>query len=450
MKQIFLLMLLASSLFTQAQNKAKKDAPKSLVTHPEWAAGAVIYEVNVRQFSAEGTFRAVEKELPRLKKMGVDILWLMPIHPIGKVERKGSLGSYYAVQDYDAINPEFGNMDDFQSLVKNVHAQGMKIIIDWVANHTAPDNKWVKEHPEYYLKDKNGKFLHPVEDWTDVIDLDYSNPMMCAAMQGSMIMWVKRAGIDGFRRDVAEMVPMEFWLNTREILNNVMPDVFMLAEGDKPELHQAFDMTYDWKTYHAFKALCKNEAGKDMAHVAEVLDALRYDIPQEGLRMQFTSNHDENSWNATEYEAFGNNAKTMAALMFTLPGMPLIYNGQEAAFNHRLKFFDKDPIQWGNYSLMSFYASLIKLKKSHPALQQLNRKGSFNWIIRGNDKKVMAFSRTHGKDQVWVAANFSEETQVIDLPLPAGSVFADYLSGKPFPGGKTDLEPNSFRIFIAR
>jgi glycosidase len=447
-KNLLLAILAFNGLGLQAQTAMKKMPESTLVTQPQWAKNAVIYEVNVRQFSPEGTFKEVTKALPRLKKLGVDILWLMPIHPIGEEGRKGSLGSYYAVKDYDAVNPEFGSMDDFLVLVKNVHANGMKIIIDWVANHTSPDNKWVKEHPEYYLKDKQGKFTPPVPDWTDVIDLDYNNAQMRAAMQSSMILWLKRADIDGFRCDVAEMVPMDFWTNTRKILNNVKPEVFMLAEGEKPELHDAFNMTYSWKVYHALKGLCRKEEGKDMNHLCRVIDAERTDYPQDGLRMFFTSNHDENSWNATEFEAFGKNAKASAVLAFTLPGMPLIYNGQEAPYDHRLKFFDRDPIEWNKYMYADFYESLVKLHKQNPAINQWNNKGSLEWLIKGSDKNVMAFMRTEGKNKVVVVLNLSDENQEAEIKLPSFAGFKEWFTGNLLQNGNLSLPPNSWRVYV--
>ena len=243
-----LLFILSNSSILFAQKS-------TTVKHPEWSKNASIYEVNVRQYTPEGTFKAFQKHLPEIKKMGIDILWLMPINPIGKLNRKGSLGSYYSISDYNAVNPEFGNINDLKNLVNAAHNLGMKVIIDWVANHTSWDNIWTKTHPGFYIKDKNGNFKSPVADWTDAIGLNYNNPKLWIAMENSMEFWIKECDIDGFRCDVAGRVQMPFWNFVRMELEKIKP-VFMLAEAEGPQFHKhAFDMTYSWEPHDIMKKI---------------------------------------------------------------------------------------------------------------------------------------------------------------------------------------------------
>jgi glycosidase len=297
--------------------------------HPEWAKNAVIYEVNLRQYTPEGTFKAFEQHLPRLKAMGVDILWLMPVNPIGIKNRKGSLGSYYSIKDYLGINPEFGTLDDFKSLIKKIHALGMHVIIDWVANHTSWDNNLITEHPDWYTHDPGGKIIPPVADWTDVADLNYDKKELREYMTNALIYWVKETGIDGFRCDVAGMLPVHFW---NEAIPKVkaIKHVFMLAEDETPEMHDtAFDMTYSWEVYHMMNDIAKGKKTADKMDSVLKKDAAKF--PPNAYRMQFTTNHDENSWNGTEYARLGDGAKAFAVMSYTIPGMPLIYSGQESA-----------------------------------------------------------------------------------------------------------------------
>ena len=393
-------------------------------TAPAWSNNTNIYEVNLRQYTKGGKFSDFAKELPRLKKMGVELLWLMPIHPVGVEGRKGSLGSYYAVKNYKEVSPEFGTMDDFKTLVKTAHEMGMKIIIDWVANHTSPDNIWVKEHPEFYTKDDKGKFVPPVPDWSDVIDLDYNNKAMRIAMIDAMNFWLKETDIDGFRCDVAEMVPTDFWIDCRTELDKTKK-IFFLAEGGIPELHKAFDMTYSWNVYHAFKGFFKKE--KTVDDVKKIIDSERIDFKPEDLRMYFTSNHDENSWNATEFEAFGKASSAMSVVTYTLGGMPLIYSGQESAFDHRLQFFDKDPIGWGNYSLQDFYTKLAAIKKNNPALDAGKEGGNFEWI-NTNNSNLIAYKRKKGNNEVITVINMSNTKQKINTADLTIKEYKDFLA----------------------
>jgi 1,4-alpha-glucan branching enzyme len=386
--------------------------PRSEVKHGDWTRNAVIYEVNIRQYSKEGTFKAFEKDLPRLKNLGVDIVWVMPINPIGKKDRKGKLGSYYSVRDYKAINSEFGNMDDFKHLVNTAHTLGLRLIIDWVPNHTSWDNDLVKTHPEYYLKDSTGKFVSPF-DWTDVIRLDYHNPATCRYMIETMQWWLKETDIDGFRCDVAHMIPTEFWNQLRPELEKVKP-VFILAEADIPAQHlKGVDMSYDWKFHHIMNDIAKGKksANAVMKHFNWV-DSV---YPGNSYLMEFTSNHDENSWNGTEYERLGQGAQTFAVLAATVHGMMLMYNGQESGFNRRLKFFEKDTIDWDNYRLTSFYQTLISLKKRNKALWNGEEAGQVNRISSSRDSAVFAFTRQKDDQKVLVVLNLSAKPRGIKL-----------------------------------
>jgi glycosidase len=346
-------MALAAILPAHAADKT--DAP---IQHLAWSQSANIYEVNIRQYTQEGTFKAFAKHLPRLKAMGVDILWLMPVQPIGEKNRKGTLGSYYAVRDYTAINPEFGNLDDFKALVKQAHGMGMKVIIDWVANHSAFDNPWTIEHKDWYLKDAKGE-IFPVtytdgaepEYWTDVTGFDWTQKGLWKGMTDAMLFWVRETDIDGFRCDVAGKVPTPFWNQARDALDAVKP-MFMLAEADKPDLQEhAFDMSYGWDTKDIFKDIAKGKA--DARTLKTFLEHPPKAFPPGAYRMRFTSNHDENSWAGSDTELYGPAFKAMAVLAATLPGMPLIYGGQESGLDKRIEFFEKDPIEWKDYKYAS-------------------------------------------------------------------------------------------------
>jgi glycosidase len=418
------ILIIAGIAFSYSCTRKKPFIPpaRSEVRHADWAKNAVIYEVNIRQFSKEGTFKAFEKDLSRLKEMGIDILWIMPVHPIGIKERKGKLGSYYSVRDYKAINPEFGNMDDFKHLVKATHELGMKLIIDWVPNHTSLDNVLVKNHPEYFLKDSTGKFVSPF-DWTDVIRLDYKNPGMRRYMIETMQWWLTETDMDGFRCDVAHMIPTSFWDELRPELDKVKP-VFMLAEADIPEQqNKGFDMSYDWKFHHIMNEIAKGKkkATEIMKHFIWV-DSV---YPGNSYLMQFTSNHDENSWNGTEYERLGDGVQTFAVLAATIPDMLLIYNGQESAFNRRLKFFEKDSITWGKYPLTSFYKTIIGLKKSNKAIWNGEEGGKLQPVKTNRDSSVFAFVREKENQKVLVILNLSAKE--MDIKLNSSVLAGDYV-----------------------
>lgn len=390
------------------------------MAHVAWSRNANIYEVNIRQYTPEGSFRAFEKHLPRLKELGVDILWLMPIQPIGQQNRKGSLGSYYAVRDYTAVNPEFGTLADFKHLVRAAHGQGMHVIIDWVANHTAFDNPWTRTHTDWYLKNAKGE-IYPVtytdgaepEYWTDVTGLDWSQKGLWKGMTDAMLYWVRETDIDGFRCDVAGKVPTPFWNEARAALDRVKP-VFMLAESDKPELHEhAFDMTYGWDTKDIFKDIAKGKA--DARTLSDFLLHPPKAFPPGAYRMRFTTNHDENSWQGSDVELYGPAFAAMATLAATLPGMPLIYGGQESGLDKRIAFFEKDPIAWKTYSFTSLYSTLLTLKHNNPALWNGQYGAPAEPLTTANDK-VFAFRRALPDNAVTVAVNLSNAEQRYALP----------------------------------
>ncbi len=375
---------------------------------PEWMKNAVMYEVNIRQYTHEGTFAAFEPHLQRLKDLGVDVIWFMPIHPISKENRKGVLGSYYSVADYKGVNPEFGTMDEFKALVKKCHDMGFHVIMDWVANHTGWDNPWIKEHPEWYTRTAAGKIIHPPgTDWTDVADLNFKNEDMSEAMIEAMAFWVKEADVDGFREDHASGVPVKFWKDVRIELDNIKP-VFMLAEdnSDMEMLRKAFDANYSWEFYHMMDDVAQEKRTLGMAF-SSFFSKMSRNYPDGTIPLQFITNHDENSWNGSEFERFKEGAvPAMAALYFTVPGIPLVYSGQEAALTKRLKFFEKDEIDWTDMSLTNVYQDLIRFKHENAALWNGKNGGDID-TIDTSDEKVLAYTRKKDGNQVIILLNLS-------------------------------------------
>ena len=392
--------------------------------HLPWTRQASIYEVNVRQYTPEGTFAAFEAHLPRLARMGVGILWFMPIQPIGARERKGSLGSYYSIRDYCAVNPEFGTLADFRRVVARAQALGMKVILDWVANHTAWDHPWTTQHPGWYRHDEHGR-IHAYtyraspeaepEYWTDVVGLDYRARPLWRAMTEAMAFWVREAGIDGFRCDVAALVPLPFWRHARQHLERIRP-MFMLAEAHEPALHRVFDMTYDWDLYEQLRAVAQGRADAGALHAWWARRVQHYGA--DDYRMVYTANHDSNSWHGSCAELYGSReaACAMAVLAALLPGMPLVYSGQEAFHDRRLAFFEKQAIDWRGHPLQGLYRRLLQLKRSHPALVNGHAPGlRFAFHDVGN-ARVAAFSRAVGARQVDVAVNLSGLAQAWRAP----------------------------------
>jgi glycosidase len=455
MKRLFAFLIVSWSMLVtcQAQAVAVETSPHALdgVRHPEWSCNVGIYEVNVRQYSPGGTFREFEKHLARLREMGVGILWFMPIHPIGEENRKGSLGSYYSVRDYYAVNPEFGNLDEFKTLVQRIHDMGMYVIIDWVANHSAWDNPLAEEHPDWYLRDDFGNFEPPVPDWWDVIGFDYRNRDLRRYMIDAMKFWVDDVGIDGFRCDVAGMVPLEFWEAARTELEAVKP-VFMLAEWESPAAHRlAFDMTYAWDLMGTMNRIGQNRATAEALGDYLQREARSYD--RDDFRMLFTSNHDENSWNGTVFDRLGDGVRAFAVLSATLPGMPLVYSGQEAAINKRLEFFGKDLIPWGDYPFQSLYSTLLRLKRRNRALWNGEAGGPLERVYTTDDKSVFAFIRRKHGDGIFAVFNLSGFTQAVRLlgdsyVGPYRDVFTD-VNVTLSAGMDMEIEPWGYRLYEA-
>ena len=393
---------------------------------PEWTKDAIMYEVNVRQYTPEGTFESFSKHLPRIKDLGVDIIWFMPIHPIGEKNRKGSLGSYYSVKDYKSINPEFGTLEEFNALVKKIHDMDMKVIIDWVANHTAFDNVWVEEgNYDWYTLDSLGQLQPPIgTDWWDVADLNFDNIDMQNAMIESMKFWLEMSDIDGFRCDVADWVPISFWEKCRVELETVK-NVFMLAEAENPELHnKAFDMTYGWHLHFVMNEIAKQK--KSSLDIIEYLDTKSKEFNNSDYRLHFTSNHDENSWKGYSRERLGDAVKTFAALSSTIEGMPLLYGGQEAGLDKRLKFFEKDTIIWDNLELSNFYKQLFNLKKDNQALWNGNYGGNIEIISLREDSLGFSFIRRKHENKVISIFNLSNKK--IELELNSANLKGIYNS----------------------
>lgn len=414
MKKVFLLLLVPAFIIS-----CKSKAPKTETTtqtavaaHPEWIMQGNIYEVNVRQYTPEGTFNAFAQHLDRLKNMGVQTVWFMPINPISKVDRKGTLGSYYAVADYTAINPEYGTMDDWKKLVNTIHEKGMKVLIDWVPNHTGADHPWLNTHPDFFVKDSTGKAA-TMFDWTDTRVLDFKNNEMQDSMIAAMKYWVTQTGIDGYRVDVAWNVPGEFWKKCIPQLKAVKNDMFFLAEGDKPYLMTSgFDAYYPWEMFHM---MVKVAAGERSAFALDSVKA-KYDTvyPKEAIPMYFTSNHDENSWNKSDYGTFPGIAHAPFAVFSQTMGgtVPLVYSGQEEPLLRPLKFFEKDPIVFGKFERAKFYKSLQDLRKKNPALAA---DASFRKVTLGNDTAVYAYVREKGNHKILVILNLTKKEQDIKI-----------------------------------
>lgn len=466
MKRLLSLVLGASAIFAGCSHKAT--APDSAsaqgADHAPWSTNAVIYEVNTRQYTDSGTFSEFARHIPRLADLGVDILWFMPIHPISELNRKGGLGSYYAVADYKGVNPEFGNLDDFRAVVDSAHAAGMKVIIDWVPNHTGCDNPWVTEHPEYYKLNDDGQMYGPF-DWTDVYQLDYSKPELRLAMIDAMQYWIREAGIDGFRCDVAGMVPVDFWNAARDSIQCAAGErpVFMLAEATEPELTEhAFDMAYNWPMKDLFSEIAATSGQYTFAKEGEqprtfpvktaaVIDSLinlqSTQYPADAFLMNMTSNHDLNSWEGTEFERLGIYAPAFAALTYVLPGMPLIYTGQETAMDRALEFFVKDtPPQWEpRHPVFDFYKKLNALRHSRPELASGVAGGS---VETWSDGGMFAIRRQKGDSATCAVVNLGTDTVAVELPdfMPAGTV--DVFTGEPA-SIMTSFAPGQFQVLTS-
>lgn len=393
---------------------------------PEWARNQVVYEVNLRQYTPGGTISEFRQHLPRLKELGAGILWFMPLQPIGIKNRKGSLGSYYSIRNYCALDASYGTMDEFIELVNEIHAMGMYVILDWVANHTAWDHHWVNEFPEFYRRNEAGEVHPPFPEWEDVVGLDYTNAGLRQAMIDAMKFWIEKTGIDGFRCDMAMLVPTDFWNQARKELEAVK-HVFMLAEAEQRDLtEEAFDVLYNWNLMHVWNDIA---AGKYTA------DEIRWRIPSEitdfpagSDNLMFISNHDENSWNGSEIERLHFALEAFAVLIFTLPGMPLIYSGMEAGNYRRLSFFDKDCIEWKEDKMALLYKKLAHLRMQHPALKSLQPTSDFRLLTTTRDGQIFSFRRHSEGKGIVVLLNLSSVNEAFSL------------TGDGYQGTYTDLK----------
>ncbi len=415
---------------------------------PAWSVDSNIYEVNLRQYTTEGNFRAFEKHLPRLRDMGVEILWFMPITPISLKGRLGSLGSYYACSDYLSANPEFGSVEDFKLLVGSAHRLGFKVLIDWVANHTGLDHRWTTEHPEFYRRNMAGQFFD-AHGWEDVIDLNYDLPALRDKMIQCMKFWVDNCGIDGFRCDMAMLVPLDFWKKARTVLDNQKP-LFWLAECEDVAYHEVFDASYTWKLLHQMESYWKQTGGMD--DLNNVLQFYNDRFPPTAMRAFFTSNHDENSHSGSEYERLGDAAIPFAVFCCTWNGIPLIYSGQELPNTKRLKFFDKDVIEWKTPCvLQEFYKTLLDLRKKNPALRSGDPAASTIILSNNAKQQVMSFLRRYQGNEVLVVLNLSalEVSLVIFSAMVSGTfrnIFND--ENQDFNSGKSILlKPWDYRVY---
>ncbi|OIQ17619.1 MAG: alpha-amlyase [Flavobacterium sp. MedPE-SWcel] len=431
---------------------------------------SVIYEANIRQYSPEGTFAAFTKDIPQLKKLGVKVLWVMPIYPVSMKNRKATgelsvedikdpkerekyLGSYYAISDYTAINPDMGTLEDFQELVKTAHDNDIYVILDWVANHTGWDHEWITEHPEYYYKNADGEVTDPLNPetgeshgWTDVAHLDYTSKELYEPMTKEMLYWVKEQNIDGFRCDVADNVPTAFWEYAIPKLRDVKP-IFMLAESEKDYLlkDNLFDMGYGWEAHHIMNDIAKgNKSVRDWDNYITKKDSV---FEADDILMYFTSNHDENSWNGTEYERMGDAAETFAALTYMIEGMPLIYSGQEYDFDRRLKFFEKDSITKEKKKMYAVYEKFALLKNNNTALNGGKDAASYTRIATSDDTNIYAISREKDESKVWYIANLSDSGRTITLPIEGE--FTNYMTGEKITLAKNQMhELKAWQYYI--
>lgn len=478
MKKLLLLLLTSSILTVSCKNEQKDTkeetnemAKDSLApVSDEVMESAVIYEVNIRQYSPEGTFNAFTKDIPQLKDLGVKVVWLMPMYPIAMknrkatgeksieditdtIERKKYLGSYYSISDYSAVNPNFGTMEDFDKLVETAHDNGMYVILDWVANHTGWDHAWITEHPEYYTKDKNGEITDPINDatgepwgWTDVADLNFDNEGLREAMKQEMLFWVKEHNIDGYRADAAHSVPTDFWEDVSADLREVKP-VFMLAEAESPKdlFHNAFEMGYNWEGHHLMNEIAQGKkTAKDWDDYMKKIDTTFED---DDYLMNFITNHDENSWAGTVKERMGDASEAMLAMSYTIPGMPLIYSGQEYDMDKRLRFFEKDTIPHQKGKVYPILEKLGKLKNENAALHGAKQAASYETLETSNQEKILAYERKGGGSELIYLANMSD--QPVKFTVSIAGDYQDYMANSEFQieeGQEMEFQPWEYKI----
>ncbi len=451
-------ILLAVTVLGAGCSSARPEAVPTESEAPDWTATAVLYEVNLRQYTKSGTINEFSEHLDTLKDMGVNTLWFMPIHPISVTNRSGRLGSYYSVSDYRDVNPEFGTKEDFKALVDKAHEMGFHVMLDWVANHTGWDNAWITEHPDWYTQ-KDGKIISPEGmGWPDVADLNYDNADMRKEMIECMKFWVEEFDVDGFRCDYAAGVPEDFWREARIELDKVK-DIYMLEEDlggqAAANLEFGFDSNYATKVYETLLAVAKD--GK----TADKIKLYMPSTDNNTFPMYYLDNHDVNSWDRTIDEAFPEDVlPSMYSLIFTLPGIPMLYSGDEIAYNKNIAFMEKDTINWDRTG--KDYRSLIKelslLKAEHPALGSTNTGEGFEVLDLGN-KNIFAYKRASGDDEIICVFNLSKRAQeYVDLgsiitgdeEVVFSGVSTEYTTGGQLPGDKHTFAPWEFYIIATR
>ncbi|MFY8188510.1 MAG: alpha-amylase family glycosyl hydrolase [Flavobacterium sp.] len=434
-------------------NNPYEPSPYVKLKHPDWIKNGAIYQINTRQFTQEGTLQAAEKELTRIKELGVNIIMLMPIHPIGVENRKGSLGSPYSIKDYYGVNPELGTMQDLKNFIKKAHELDMYVILDWVANHTSWDNELVAKHPDWYIKNEEGKFMPTAWfDWSDVIDLNFDSPEVRKYMTDALRYWVKEANVDGYRCDAAGLVPLDFWNNARKELEAIKP-VLMLAEWEGRDFHaEAFDMTYAWAWNDAVHKICMGKANVNALYAYYSWNEGFY--PNNAVRMTFVSNHDKNSWEGTMWEQFGDGVEAAIVLSVVGEGLPLIYNGQEAGETKRLAFFEKDTIVWQDHYIGKLYKDLFGLMKKNTALWHADWGPRMVKVPNSVESEVLSFVRKNEKDKVFAVFNFSANNNVVSFKetLFQGE-YVDFFTNENtnFTDATTlELKPWDYKVFIKK
>lgn len=457
MRRLALAAVLALPAARARAQAAAPIAPAS-VAHPAWSRSAVIYEVNVRQYTPEGTFAAFARHLPRLQRQGIDILWFMPVQEIGVKNRKGKLGSYYSVRDFRGFNPEFGAQADFARVVRDAHARGMKVILDWVPNHTAYDHPWVTAHPDWYERNPDGTIHNARDnegketDWTDVAELNYANPDMRRAMLADMRWWLDTMRIDGFRCDVAGGVPDDFWADARRQLGAGRPGLFMLAEAEGPKYHGAFDMTYGWELHHLLNDVSQGK--KPAAELGAYFARSDSAYPADAYRMYFTSNHDENSWNGSEFERMkANHLPSYVVAATARNGMPLLYTGQEVSLSKRLRFFERDTVNWAGPSLAAWYRRVFDLHHTQPALRNGAEGGAQVPLATDGGERVYAYTRSRGANTVLVAVNFGDAPAAVAYTgLGRAGAYTDWFGGSRVTlgaSGRMEVPAHGYRVLVA-
>lgn len=465
MKKLLLSILIAATIFSCKTSETLNFNASEL-------ENAVIYEVNIRQYSPEGSFNAFTKDIPNLKELGVKVIWVMPIFPISQTKRKATggddskfasempaseqhkyLGSYYAVSDFKKVNPEFGTMDDFRKLVKTAHANGIYVILDWVPNHTGWDHVWIKEHPEYYTKNEKGEIIDPINPetgktwgWTDVADLNYDNQNLRKEMTADMKFWIQKEGIDGFRCDVAGNVPTDFWQQAIPELRKEK-NIFMLAEAWEPQLMKdnLFDMAYAWDGHHTSNKIAQGKENVSALDRYMIEKSKKYEAND--ILMNFVDNHDENSWNGTIQSRLGNAEEAMTALTYVMPGMPLVYSGNEYGLKHSLKFFEKDSIPKTKGKDWDLRAKLGQLKNQNSALNGGKNSAGFNRINTSSDTTILAFERQKEGKKVIYVANLSKTNQKVKLEI--SGTFTNFMTNEKVTlseGKEISLQPWQYYI----